>query len=494
MPSSQAQSREMAPSLLRGSLQVIFEKGSNQKSHWQVEPWSPRMVQRRPSLAPASRPDRIRLSRRRLLALTGMPLLHLDIRTPFGDEVDEEQIESALQTALGPHRDKHELRGWHVLRVEDTHVGSLHRVLASFSIPNEASPHSELSRHEADYALPIELGLYGLGALLGPHLGQAQGQGAKPWQLLMHHEAVWYSALFVGSYGVHVKSIPASHPQALPRLLGHAAMVESTDSNPAVTPSILRLIGPMIGPRIGTMSGTPSDPQGDAIRQDDLTKSGEALEPWLVKLGLHRQAPDSPLTSEECLALGLATVASREEVRSHDQNPEEVAQVLREKRLFSTLVLSAVVSLASLAIGGLALAGVKHHHQGVKNDLAALASGHREQVVQLESLRRRLAAADDSLALLGTLAQEPYPTSLLLSRLGDAASQGGVQGMQLKRLDGGGVEMRMRAFTSNWEKVEGFRSVIASIPGATHSEIAEQRKESGQGKVIFDLAAKVAAP
>lgn len=469
----------------RGCLQVIFpamgKKGEAQSAlenhHWQVYPWSPRRVYAKPVLKPAKSPDRIRLSRRRLLALIGTPLLHLDIRTPFGEDVSEEQVESALQAALGPHRDKRELRGWHVLRVEDTHVGSVHRLLATFSANPEAQA-IDLAAHQADYALPLELGIYGLGNLIGPKLGM----GTKPWQLLMRHADHLFSALFIGGYGVHIKSMAATHPEAMSRLLSHAAMLNLSESAEAETqsPSVV-----VLGPGLN-LPATPSS------KPYSLTSMGMAE--CLIKHDLLKASDPASLSSQECLALGMAVAAAREEIRSHDQNPEEVAPALRGQRMRANLVVSLGLSLTAFAVGSLGLGLVRKHHQGIQKVLLESAADHGKQVVQLESFRKRLASVEDSLTFLGNLAQEPYPVSLLLSRLGEVSTQGGVQAMQIRRLDDGGLEMRLRAFTSDWEKVEGIRSTVGRIPGATHAEIAEQRKEGGQGKVFFDLSAKVEAP
>ncbi len=63
--------------------------------------------------------------------IDGEPYIHLDIRTPFGESVGQSQIDLALAEALGSRQSNFENLGWHIQFVEDTNLGSNHRVFVA---------------------------------------------------------------------------------------------------------------------------------------------------------------------------------------------------------------------------------------------------------------------------------------------------------------------------------------------------------------------------
>lgn len=403
---------------------------------------------------------RIRLGEKRIELITGVDFLHCDIRTPFGEEVNEDQVEAALQSALGPKRESYHLRGWHILHVEDTHVGSVHRLWVTLDFAEK----EDKVGVPADYRLPLELALMGLGRKVN---GSFAG---KPWQMLFRHEESVYSLLFHGDSVLHVRSFPATGENILARAMQHYRGIGLSE-NPR-EPEV-RVLGPGLD--------WPLPPQ-------------VAPEAWLRLTDLLPQILPLESSPEKALALGICAALENPSLLAHDRIREEEGYALRAKRLARVCLVSVLMAISSSLLGAAALGFSLNQAKAEKQMLQLKAAGHQKQVLAMQQLRNLLQARNDSLQSLGLLARNPYPASLILGRLAAAADHGGLLAMQMRQEEDGHVDLRLKAWTSSWEKVEGFRGALAKMPQAQSAEVMSQKKESGQGKVQFDLALQLVNP
>jgi hypothetical protein len=447
------------------SLLVILPDGCEVE----LKPW-PRYghTQLHENQKPISRKpsEKIRLGCHRIHSVSGVKILHLDIRTPFGEDVSEAQVETSLQQALGPHRESYTLRGWHVLRIEDTHVGSLHRVIASLDDGDESPKIGPL----VDHRLPLELGIIGIGYSI------ANSFKGRPWQLLFCFGDKGYSVLFRGEEACHIKALPwpdsaDSEWQDSPQLLlNHLSMLGDAENEWTTIPRVLLTQSEWVKPSYAT---------------SETWRNLDSFLP-IVKNSHH--------DSRVALAIGFSHLLEHRDVLAHDRVGLAEVGALRQKRLLRSCLWSTGLSaLASLLIW-VVLMYSQHTAERTHQALLANAAGHRLQVENLASLRNQLIAKRDSLTQLGNLAIEPYPTSLVLHGLAAASVHGGVSGLQLRREATGELDLKIRAWTASWELVDGFRHAISVIPEAQMPEITEQRKESGQGKVSFDIGVRIAQP
>ncbi len=403
---------------------------------------------------------RIRLGEKRIELITGVDFLHCDIRTPFGEEVNEDQVEAALQSALGPKRESYHLRGWHVLHVEDTHVGSVHRLWMTL----DYSENEEKSGLAADYRLPLELALMGLGASLNANFS------GKPWQLLFLFEKRVYSLIFQGKSVLHARSFPLDDENTMTQSLQHYRGIGFSE-NPREP--VARVLGPGL---------------------DWVLPPNIAPEAWLRLTDLLPQLQPLETSVEKALALGICAGLENEAMLVHDSLPEEDGYALRAKRLARACFFSVAMALTSSLVGAGALSLSLNQAKADNQALQLKAAGHQKQVLALQELRQLLQARNDSLQSLGILARNPYPASLILGHLAAAADHGGILALQMLQDDSGQVHLRLKAWTANWEKVEGFRGALAKMPQARSAEVMAQKKESGQGKVQFDLAVQLVNP
>ncbi|HLP41080.1 MAG TPA: hypothetical protein VK465_06205 [Fibrobacteria bacterium] len=164
--------------------------------------------------------NRAWIRRTRLVAegLPAQPYIHLDIRTPFGESVDESQVEAALAESLGTRKDRYSRCGWHIQFVEDTNLGSNHRVFVDLKDRQaDVGP-----RPGMDAALPLEIAVEALAETL-----QAR-EGETSFQLLVGGTSQCFSVLYVNGSPFHLLRIPeGAGDAAAARLVRHRDFPQS---------------------------------------------------------------------------------------------------------------------------------------------------------------------------------------------------------------------------------------------------------------------------
>jgi hypothetical protein len=126
--------------------------------------------------------------------LANRPYIHLDIRTPFGESVSDGQVEGALAESLGPRREKYRIGGWHIQFVEDTNLGSNHRVFVDLVEASE----KDQPWMGMDAGLSLEVAVQALG-----ELAMAE-RGESTFQLLCGGKDFCYSLLYLNGSCFHV--------------------------------------------------------------------------------------------------------------------------------------------------------------------------------------------------------------------------------------------------------------------------------------------------
>ena len=119
--------------------------------------------------------------------LVGQPYIHLDIRTPFNETVGTSQVDAGLSESLGPRQGKFRRGGWHIQFVEDTNLGSNHRIF----IDLEDSAKKNEAIADRDACLTLEIAMEALGELVMAEKGETS------FQLLYGGSHFCMSLLFV---------------------------------------------------------------------------------------------------------------------------------------------------------------------------------------------------------------------------------------------------------------------------------------------------------
>lgn|GEM_PF-4593774 len=398
---------------------------------------------------------KFRLGRRRLEAIRKTEWLHLDLRTPFGEDVSDSQIDSALKETLGNSYERYRLIGWHVMHIEDTHVGHVHRIFVTL----EHDSHRPAQAQIADHRLPVELGILGIGEILGAT------RAATYWQLLFREGDRGVSAMMLGSECLHVLNLPWN-PDDLSRWKNHGIVLSGKEILPVWSAKVYW-------------------PPNDWNPLRETASSWIPLNQALPAVGNDTQA------GSKALALGLGRVLSREDMLSHDNvlRGEQVA--LRKRRLLQSAFASLLMLLAGIGAGLTAIEIQKNRLESRKAALTVAAAKYRDQVETLADLRSHWRAGRDSLNAMGPLKWKPYPISIVLSRLAEAGTKGGMDAFQVKRENNDAVDVRLKAWTSNWEGVEAFRHALSDIPLVSDLAIHEQQKENQSGRIRFEMSLRM---
>lgn len=387
--------------------------------------------------------------------LAAQPYVHLDIRTPFGETVDERQVLEALAEALGPKRDRYRLGGWHVQFVEDTNLGSNHRVFADLIDTARAVP----SRPGMDAGLSLELAMEALGEML------AAGKGAADFQLLYGGRDFCYSLLYLNGAPFHLLRVPEGPgPKAAARLRRHREFATGRNGG-----------GPL---------------RVFLHKDDPLRQAPEiaALKPEAFALA------GAPEGGEGLLHLGLARAARQRDFASHNRVPTEArrrnASIRTRFRFYLALAASALA--AALAGGAFALAIRVSENQAA--GLRAQAAVYQSQVDAIRALRVRKARLESSIADLKPLWRGPLDWNAVLAALAKALpKEAGIDGLAANRLPDGGMELSFKAWVRDWDQVQAIQKRLLAGGAFASVSLSEQRKDLQTGVVLFHVTARLEA-
>jgi Tfp pilus assembly protein PilN len=384
--------------------------------------------------------------------LTSQPYLHLDIRTPFGETVDERQVQDAVAEALGPKRDRYRLGGWHVQFVEDTNLGSNHRVFADLI----DTAGSGAGQGGMDAGFSLEIAVEALGELVAAEKGEAN------FQLLIGGREFCYSLLYLNGGPFHVLRVPeGAGPKAAARLNRHREFAPGRGGN-------------------GTLRVFLS--KGDPFWDVSETKA--------LKLEVFT-LPGAAEGGDALLHLGLARAAGQREFASHNRVPAE--ERLRNRSIRTRFRFYLAIAMASLlcalTAGGFALA--IRISDGQAAELRAQASAYQSQVDAIRGLRVRKARLEASLADLRPTWRGPTDWNAQFEALANALpKEAGIDGFTVTRLPDGGSEISFKAWVRDWDQVQSIQKKLSASGRFASVALSEQRKDLPTGVVLFHVTAR----
>lgn len=385
--------------------------------------------------------------------LASQPYMHLDIRTPFGETVDGRQVAEALAEALGPKRERYRLGGWHVQFVEDTNLGSNHRVFVDLIDGDRGGA----AQAGMDAGISLELAMEALGEMAAAEKAEAT------FQLLLGGREFCYSLLYVSGSPFHVLRVPeAAGPKAIARLRRHREFAGGRSG-----PGGLRTFLPK------------GDPLWDYPEAKDLKPEAFTL-------------AGAPEGGEALLHLGLAAAARQRDFASHNRVPSEARrrnESIRTRFRFY-LALTATASGLALAAGAFGLAIRYSERQA--GELRAQASAYQAQVDAIRALRIRKARLEASIADLKPIWRGQADWNAAFSDLAKALpKESGIDGFTVIRTQDGELELSFKAWVRDWDQVQAIQKRLAAGGRFASVSLSEQRKDLATGVVVFHVTARM---
>ena len=384
--------------------------------------------------------------------LPSQPYIHLDIRTPFGETVGQHQVLEALAESLGPRKDRYRLGGWHIQFVEDTNLGSNHRVFADLT--DAAAPLN--GQPGMDAGLSLELAMEALGEPV------AAEKGEQNFQLLYGGKHFCYSLLYLNGSPFHVLRVDAgAGAKAAARLRRHRDFAPGSRNG---------------GLRTFLLKGDPlwdcepiREMKPEAFALPASAKPEGEGNDWLLHLGLAQAARQRDFSAHNRVAA---------EARRHNEG------IRTRFRFFLAVGAAAAVCAVSAAVFGVAI----HRSQAQLSALKAQASAYQSQVDSIRALRKERVRLEASVADLRPLWHAPVDWSGVLADLGAALPrEAGIDGLSVARQADGRLELSFRAWVRDWNLVQGIEKKLASGGRFTHVSLSEQRKDLQTGVVVFHV-------
>jgi len=384
--------------------------------------------------------------------LASRPYLHLDIRTPFGETVDGRQVVEAVAEALGPQRDRYRLGGWHVQFVEDTNLGSNHRVFADLI----DATGSATAQTGMDAGFSLELAMEALGELV------ANEKGEISFQLMYGSGEFCYSLLYLNGSPFHVLRVPqGAGPKAAARLRRHRDFAPGRSGSGSM--------------RIFLSKGDPlwEVPEIREAKPEVFSLTG------------------APEGGDALLHMGLASAARQRDFASHNRVPADDrrrnASIRTRFRFYLAMAASALI--CALAAGGFAIA--IRIFEGRASDLRARASVYQGEVDAIRGLRVRKARLESSLSDLRPLWRGPTDWNAAFAALAKSLpKEAGIDGFTVTRLSDGEAEISFKAWVRDWDQVQAIQKRLSASGRFSAVALSEQRKDSQSGVVLFHVTAR----
>lgn len=405
--------------------------------------------------------------------LASQPYLHIDIRTPFGETVGDRQVEDAVAESLGPRRDRFRITGWHIQFVEDTNLGSNHRVFVDLS--DAASPSQGL--YGMDAGLSLELAIEALGELV------ASEKGESSFQLLFGTGRFCYSLLYLNGSPFHVLRVgEGAGPKAAARLRRHREFATG--------------LGRTAGSALKTYLA-----KGDPLWDRDAVRElkPETLE-FVEVLGDAKAGSAAPPKEPEgiggrhawLLHLGLAQAARQKDFEAHNRvgrDQRRHNESIRTRFRF-IVAMTAATAACMLVAGGYWMAS-----RMAQSQLAALkaqASIYQSQVDSIRSLRVEKRGLEASLSDLRPIWHRPMDWSSVLGAIASSLpDEAGIDGLTVARQPDGSLEMSFRAWVKDWNQVQAIQKSLADGKRFSDISLSEQRKDLATGVVVFHVTGKM---
>lgn len=383
------------------------------------------------------------------------PYLHLDIRTPFGESVNESQVAKSLAESLGPSKEKYKVGGWHIQFVEDTNLGSNHRVFVDLlEIQSKPSP-----LEYKDAGLPLELAIESLGEMVMAEKGDAS------FQFMYGSANMCFSLLFLNGSPFHVLRVSMGpSPEVALRIKQHREFVLS--------------LGKMTSSGLSTFL-VAKDPllEFEPIRD---------LKPDSVILGLPQETTmDSGVS---LLHLGLASAARQRDFSSHNRVSQKSRSQNYNLRTQHGFLISLALTAGFCLIVTLAFLGANHFGKRQLQKLRTSALAYQGQVDSIKILRTEKMNIELGLKELRPVWSKPLAWSEIFTDLSSALpAQSGMDGLSVVKNAEGQTEMSFRAWVRDWDQVQLIQKKLSSTYPFSSVNLSEQRKDLASGVVIFHV-------
>lgn len=407
--------------------------------------------------------------------LPAQPYIHLDIRTPFGETVGESQVEETLAESLGPRKDRFRLGGWHIQFVEDTNLGSNHRVFADLIDRTAEKP----GLPGMDAGISLEVAIEALGELL------AAEKGEQNFQLLYGGSRFCYSLLFLNGSPFHVLRVgEGAGAKSAAKLRRHREFAPGPGRNN--------------GLKTYLASGDPLRSEA-AIRdlQPESFDLASAVEKGKPGKGASAGLPDAKAGDATAwlLHLGLAHAARQRDFAAHNRVASEQRRAndsIRTRFRFF-LAIAATLLLCGLLSGAYAVA--IRASQSELRTLKAQAAGFQAQVDSIRALRIEKTRLEEAVADLRPLWHPPMDWSAVLGAISASLPrEAGIDGLSVNRQSDGSLDMSFRAWVRDWNQVQGIQKKLEAGGLFTGVSLSEQRKDLSTGVVIFHVNGKLERP
>lgn len=402
--------------------------------------------------------------------LASQPYIHLDIRMPFGESVGDRQVEEALAESLGPRKDKYRIGGWHIQFVEDTNLGSNHRVFVD--LIDQTAPAA--GQEGMDSGLSLELAIEALGDLV------ATEKSEQNFQMLYGGKRFCYSLLFVNGSPFHVLRVgEAAGAKAWVRLRRHREFASGQGRNGA--------------PPLKTYLAK-GDPLWDGAAIQDLR--AEAFELSGASGNGNGSAPDAKGTDTDpntwLLHLGLAQAARQRDFAAHNRVAAEARRRNETIRTRFRFILAVGATLAVCALTSIAFWIAIHASQTQLRALKSKASAYQEQVDSIRALRFEKVRMEGAVGDLRPLWHGAMDWGSVLGAIASALPrEAGIDGLTANRQPDGSTELSFRAWVRDWNQVQSIQKNLSGDHRFTGISLSEQRKDLASGVVIFHVTCKL---
>jgi hypothetical protein len=394
--------------------------------------------------------------------LASQPYIHMDIRTPFGETVEENQVREALAENLGPRKDKYRLGGWHIQFVEDTNLGSNHRVFADL-IGTDADGQGFPGM---DSGLSLELAVEALGDLI------AAEKGEQTFQLIIGGDRYCYSLLYVNGSPFHVLRVDeGAGAKAAARIRRHREFAPGNRDGGTGRSTGLRTFLLKEDPLWEAMASSELRPE--PVLGASAARSAEPGNAWMLHLGLAQAARHRDYGAHNRVAV-------------EDRLRNEGIRT-RFRFFVATAVTAAVCGMAALGFG----IAIRTAQSDLKK-LEAKAAAYRSDVESIRDLRKQRAAIEASVMDLKPLWRGQMDWGAVLGSIAAALPRdAGIDGLNVIRDADGGLSLSFRAWVRDWNQVQAIQKKLASSRRFADVTLSEQRKELQTGVVVFHVTARL---
>ncbi len=389
-----------------------------------------------------------------------VPFLHLDIWTPYGESVTEDQVFQGLREALGPKHEDYLIQGWHVVYLENTHMGSNHRVFVSLQKGT-----SDSEARGWDLQLPVEIAVESLGDWI------ARKSGGLNFHLILSQGQWVYSLVYLNAQPYHRIRVGRENTTYLKNRLQahHHYLAQQSKEGPL----------PL------------------------FVYSQDSIRPFCEEIfgSIPLDLPTLPGSWEAVgkrptiLHFGYALAAVQDGAAAHNQVQKSQQSRNSEIRLWNRLVVFAVLGIF-FGLLPLALEGIQYFFlQRELTVLQAEASKFEVKVKAIRTHRLERLALWDSLQTVKALWNKPVPLDRVLQKIGmSLPNQSGLEGFVFRDGAKDNPIINFRIWVKDWNQVQPFQDKLKDFPLFSKVEISDQHRDPENARVYFQVSCALVKP